>query len=179
MLPRALIVSFEPARETFERLSNTLRDKPGFLLFNCALGEDDATLPMHCYSDTMTSSLLPMAELHKQAFPVAGAEGSEIVKVQRLDDALAGHSLEAEILVKIDVQGYEDKVIRGGEQLISRARAVVAEVSFQSLYEGQPLFDSIYSLMTERGLTYAGNLYQLFSPVDNSILQADALFIRR
>jgi hypothetical protein len=99
--------------------------------------------------------------------------------VRRLDEALDGITLEPEVLVKIDVQGYEDKVIAGGEQTLSRARAIVIEVSFQKLYEGQPLFDDIYRLLTARGFTFMGHLYQLLNPSDGSVLQADALFLKQ
>jgi hypothetical protein len=80
--------------------------------------------------------------------------------------------------VKIDVQGYEDRVIAGGDAVISRSKAMIVEVSFQELYEGQPLFDDIYQRLKQKGFAYMGNLYQLLNPADAAVLQADALFVR-
>jgi FkbM family methyltransferase len=178
LLPEADVISFEPLPESFRQLERAMRDVPGFRAFNCALGEAEAVLEMHHNDYSQSSSLLPMADLHREAFPETAHDTEETVRVRRLDDALAGIALEPELLIKIDVQGYEDKLIAGGGLTISRARVIIIEVSFQELYEGQPLFDDIYHLLTGRGFTFMGHLYQLLNPSNGSILQADALFIR-
>ena len=179
LLPDASVISFEPLKETFRQLENALRGMQNCQAFNCALGETNETIEMHRNDYTQSSSLLPMAELHKESFPETAHATIEKVEVKRLDDALSGTTLKPEILVKIDVQGYEDKVINGGARVIADAKAIIVEVSFQKLYEGQPLFDDVYRSLKEKGFTYMGNLYQLISPVNGSVLQADALFIKQ
>jgi hypothetical protein len=47
---------------------------------------------------------------------------------------------QEEILIKIDMQGYEGKVLLGGVDLIARARLLIIEVSFKTLYEREVLF---------------------------------------
>jgi len=42
---------------------------------------------------------------------------------------------QEEILIKIDMQGYEEKVLLGGVDLIARTRLLIIEVSFKTLYE--------------------------------------------
>jgi FkbM family methyltransferase len=179
LLPDAAVISFEPLPASFRQLESSMRDVAGFRAFNYALGESEAVLEMHHNDYSQSSSLLPMADLHREAFPETARETIETVEVRRLDDVLAGIALEPGVLVKIDVQGYEDKVIAGGEQTISRAKALIIEVSFQKLYEGQPLFHDIYQSLTDRGFTFMGHLYQLLNPTDGSILQADALFVKQ
>jgi FkbM family methyltransferase len=178
LLPRVAVLSFEPLPDSFRRLEELMRGTEGFRAFNCALGEEEAELAMHHNEYAQSSSLLQMADLHREAFPETAREKTETVRVRRLDDVLAEVALEPELLVKIDVQGYEDKVIAGGERTLARARAVIIEVSFRELYEGQPLFDDIYRMLTSRGFTFMGHLYQLLNPSDGCVLQADALFIR-
>lgn len=178
-LPGAQIISFEPLGEPFRELAASMRGDANFQAFNFALGEREGRVEMHKNEWTQSSSLLPMAELHKQAFTYTRNETTEEIEIRRLDDAVRDIRLRPEILVKLDTQGYEDKVILGGEEVISKARLVVAETSFQTLYEGQPLFDDIYHLLRARGFSYAGNSYQLLSPVDGTIMQADAVFVRR
>jgi hypothetical protein len=56
---------------------------------------------------------------------------------------------------------------------------MLIEVSFHELYEGQLLFDGIYSLVTGLGFTYHGALDQLLDRESSRILSADALFLRR
>lgn len=178
-LPSAQIISFEPLAETFQELTASMKRDANFKAFNVALGETDGRMEMHKNEWTQSSSLLPMAELHKQVFTNTRNETPEEIEIRRLDDLMRGMTLRPEILVKMDTQGYEDKVILGGEEVISKARLIVVETSFQTLYEGQPLFDDIYQLLKARGFSYAGNSSQLLSPIDGTIMQVDAVFIRR
>jgi FkbM family methyltransferase len=53
--------------------------------------------------------------------------------------------------IKIDVQGYELEVLRGGEQALGACLFVEAEVAFHPIYEGQPLFPEIEQHLTSRG----------------------------
>ena len=117
-----------------------------------------------------------MTELHKQSFTFAIKEQTETIEVRRLSDVVRELHLRDPLLLKVDVQGFEDKVIAGGEDVVARAKIIIIEVSFQPLYEGGPLFDDIYRLLKERGFTYNGNFEQLCSPKDGRVLQADAIF---
>ena len=178
ILPDAAIYSFEPLKREFESLQQQMQNGAGFKAFNCAVGDRSETVEIHRSSYAQSSSLLPMAKLHKEAFPVSASHTAEIVEVKRLDDVLRDFELRAEILIKIDVQGYEDKVIAGAAETVGKARAIIIEVSFRELYEGQPLFERIFGLLSGKGFKYMGNLYQLLSPIDGAPLQADALFVK-
>jgi FkbM family methyltransferase len=174
VLPDAAVYSFEPLKDEFRLLAQN----PACTAFNCALGDRNGSIEIHRSAYSQSSSILPMATLHKEAFPDSANHTAETVEIKRLDDALIGFSLQPEILIKIDVQGYEDKVIAGGEQLIDKTKAIIVEVSFRELYEGQPLFDRVFELLSRKHFQYMGNLYQLLNPLDGAPLQADALFVR-
>jgi len=178
VLPNAAIISFEPLRDEFQRLQQQMQNGPGFVAFNFAVGDSNETVEIHRSSYAQSSSLLPMAELHKQAFPTSAGQTTETVEVKRLDDVLNAFDLKREVLMKIDVQGYEDKVIAGAPETVEKTKAIIIEVSFRELYEGQPLFERVFELLNAKGFRYMGNLYQLLNPVDGAPLQADALFVR-
>jgi FkbM family methyltransferase len=178
ILPEAAIFSFEPLQAEFQSLQRQMQNGPGFMAFNCAVGDRNETVEIHRSSYAQSSSLRRMTQLHKDAFPVSAGHTGEMVEVKRLDDVLRDFELEREILIKIDVQGYEDKVIAGAAETIAKAKAIIVEVSFRELYEGQPLFETIFELLSAKGFRYFGNLYQLLNPVDGAPLQADALFVR-
>ena len=59
---------------------------------------------------------------------------------RRLDDMSEIAALD---MLKIDVQGTEVSVFKGGREHLLRAVAVHTEVCFLSLYKGQPLFGEI------------------------------------
>jgi len=62
------------------------------------------------------------------------------VTTRRLDDL---PEIAAIDMLKIDVQGAELSVFKGGRERLSRAVVVHTEVCFLSLYKGQPLFGEI------------------------------------
>src|SRR2546423_3926822 len=178
MMPGVNVLSFEPQQVEFAELAGKLRKLPNAQAFKFALGERNARLDLHRSAFSQSSSLRTMTELHKEAFPESAGESLEQVEMRRLDDVLSDVAIAPEILLKIDAQGYEDNVLAGAPRTLARTKAAIIEVSFRELYEGQPLFDSIYRTMYDLGFSYMGNLYQLVHPTDRSVLQADALFVR-
>jgi FkbM family methyltransferase len=178
VLPEAYIYSFEPLSDCFVELQRVMGGIRTFRAFNTALDDRDGDAEFYRSSWSPSSSLLPMQELHKQNFPFTAGESRETVKVRRLDDCAKELTIEKEVLVKLDVQGAEDKVIRGGRNLLQRAKVLIVETSMDSLYEEQPLFADIFKLLEGLGFRYKGALSQAFSLLDGSVLYADSIFIR-
>ena len=71
------------------------------------------------------------------------------VTTRRLDDLPEVAALD---MLKIDVQGAEVSVFKGGRERLSCAVAVHTEVCFLSLYKGQPLFGEIDLELRSLGL---------------------------
>jgi FkbM family methyltransferase len=179
ILPRATIHSFEPLPECHELMTRRMADDPLFHAYNVAVGDEDRTVEFMRNDFSQSSSVLPMADLHKQAFAWSSRASRVNVQMNRLDTLLGpALPLAARVLVKIDVQGFEDRVLAGGERVISSAHIVMVETSLQPLYEGQASFDQVYSMLKSYGFSYGGNMDQLSDPRDGRILQADALFFR-
>jgi FkbM family methyltransferase len=174
--PDAFIYSFEPLRACFEALRDGRRDDPRFRAFHMALGDEPGEVTMHRNDYSQSSSLLPMAELHKTAFPETRHSTPERVEVRRLDDVAAELTFARPLLLKIDVQGFEAKVIVGATATLRVADVIIVETGVEALYEGQALFDDVYRMLYERGFRYRGNHNQLLSPDDGRVLQADAFF---
>jgi len=126
---------------------------------------------------TQSSSFLPQLGSFKEAFPEAAKATSVPVKIRTLDGMKDEIAIQDSLLVKIDTQGFEDKVISGGRVTIRRARVAIIEVSFVPLYDGQPLFSDIYETMKSLGHTFAGVLDVMRDPRTSMVLQADAVFI--
>ena len=80
-----------------------------------------------------------MSELHKNEFPFTAGHTSTQAEIRALDAVSDELHVLPEVLVKIDVQGYEDKVIAGGRGLIARAAVVIVEVNLELLFEGSQL----------------------------------------
>jgi FkbM family methyltransferase len=178
ILPEAAIYSFEPLRDCYDLLVEKMSHVPKFRAFDFALGSEASEVEMHRSEFTPSSSILRMGELHKRAFPFTSKEALEKIAVKRLDDVMGEFDLADNVMIKIDVQGFEDRVIAGGLKTIQIAKLLIVETSFESLYDDQPLFDTIYETLKRMGLAYHGNFSQLLNPIDGSILQADGIFIK-
>lgn len=76
------------------------------------------------------------------------------------------------------VTGFADKVIMGGQELISKASVLILETSFQPLYQGQPFFDDIYKLLRARGFVYEGCENIGRDPENGRILFCDSVFCK-
>jgi FkbM family methyltransferase len=179
VIPEARIYSFEPLRECYEELVKKFKKNAKCNAFHFALGNETGEIEIYKNEYSASSSLLKMADLHKESFPFTKNTIIEKVRVFRLNDVADQMNLEPPILIKMDVQGYEDKVIEGGEAVLRQADIVITELSVEKLYENQPLFDDIYKMMLNLGFQYQGNYEQLNHPEDGRILQMDGIFIKR
>lgn len=177
LLPDCDILSFEPLSDCYAALQQAMRHAKRFRAFQAALGETEGDIDMHRSEFSPSSSVLPMGPLHAQLFPFTAKTWVERVPVRTLDAVVADLNLRDNVLIKIDVQGYEDRVIRGGLHTVRRAKALVVEVSFRPLYESQVLFDELYEMLKELGFRYVGSMEQLQSPLDGSAIQCDAVFV--
>ncbi len=176
--PQARIYSFEPLQDCYEQLRARMAGCASFTAFNTALGDQKGQLAFERNAFSASSSFLKMAALHKSNYPQTRTSETITVRMERLDDLAADLDLKSPLFVKIDVQGYEDRVLRGGEQTVRRAQVILLETSFQPLYEGQALFDGVYEWLVKRGFRYVGAVDQARSPLDGSVLQADSLFVQ-
>jgi len=177
LFPEAIIYSFEPIPEVYAQLSKRFEFDTKFKAFNLGLGNQTGTIDFFQNEFSDSSSALPMKSLHKENFPNTAKEKQIQIQVECLDEVMKSISLSNSLLVKIDVQGFEEMVILGGEKTIKSASVVIVEVSFYELYEDQVYFNTIYEQMQKLGFSYRGNYGQLLSPIDGRVLQADAIFI--
>lgn len=177
LFPNANIISFEPIPAVYEKLVENFKTDTHFKAINVGLGEKQEKMKLWLNEYSPSSSILKM-DHHTEHFDFAVNQNEIEIQLEQLDSFAQKIDLSKPYLVKLDVQGYEDRVIRGGTNIISGAQMIISEVSFTSLYEGQVLFDQVYSTLKELGFKYAGNYEQLYSPINNEILQADAIYIK-
>jgi FkbM family methyltransferase len=179
LFPEANVYAFEPHPESIQQLNRLSRETPEtakrITVFNLALGEVTETKDLLCLPRATASSLLEVTELSGKLFP--GTSGSKPIKVQvkRLDEVVIG--LKSKVLIKMDAQGFEDRIVLGGMGVFSKADYVVTEVCLLPLYEGQASFHVLTSILDTLGFSYAGNVDQV--RLKNSrIAYVDALFVR-
>jgi hypothetical protein len=81
-------------------------------------------------------------------------------------------------LVKIDVQGFEGRVLAGGEETLRQAKRMVVEVSLHPLYDGQSLMPEILHLLSNWGFVLE-DLHETFRQWPGRLWQVDLWLVRR
>jgi len=176
--PLAQVHSFEPLPDVYAKLVSKFHNAPLVTAHNIGLSDQPTTQRMHQSAFSPSSSLLPMAELHRSEWPQSVSHIDVDVRLERLDEWARSTIPDAlsPLLIKIDVQGFELAVINGGVETMQCAAIVVLEVSFYELYEDQPLFGQIHDRLVQLGFIYRGNVEQFCSRDHHRVLYADAIF---
>lgn len=132
---RGRIISFEPLSAAYASLRDTASADPSWECHRIALGDAGATSQLGVASNLASSSLLPMLDAHRRAAPDIAIIESETVEVRTLDSFAI--PVTGPTLLKLDVQGYEDRVLRGASSLLSAITLIECEVSVEPLYQSQ------------------------------------------
>jgi FkbM family methyltransferase len=174
------ILSFEPLSSAHTALQRaTEKDPHWFVASRMALGETDGEIQINIAGNSASSSILPMADLHRAAAPVSAYVGSEEVPLHRLDTidhpaiARAGA-----MLLKIDTQGYEMPVLRGAIALLPKVKGIQLELSTAVLYEGQTTYMDVIQWLQSHGYALWNLLPGFTDPESGRMLQFDGIFFR-
>ena len=178
LFPNADIIAFEPLPDCYIQMNKLMNGYPKFSSLNIGLGTESVELNIKKSSHNPSSSFLPMTNTHKEAFPFTAGFEEVKVKVERLDDVVKSMKIGKNLMIKVDVQGFEENVIRGGLETFSKAKFLLLELSYQELYQNQPLFDNIYKLIAPLGFAFYGTLGNMSHPLDGSPLDSDCIFIK-
>lgn len=143
-----------------------------------AIGDTVGEADFFVNRDSQVSSLLKLGSDREKAFPKSTVERTRRVPVTTLDMAFACEKLAPPILLKIDVQGFEDRVIAGAGQLLASTEWVLMELSFADLYQGEQDFGSLTGLLAQSGFVFQRPLNFHVSPKVGDIIEMDALFVR-
>lgn len=174
--PSVPVHAYEPQSAQAGTFRAVLGGDSGVVLHQIALGDRAGEADLNLSGRTDSSSFLPVTEKLVSTFANTGHRGTERVRVERLDDRRADWSSARAALLKIDVQGYELEVLKGGSAALAHCRFVYAECSHVPLYEGQALFDEVEGFLREHGFGVDGRFNE--DVVGGELLQADYLFTR-
>lgn len=177
---RGRLVSFEPLSIAHAQLLRVSQgDARWEIAPPLAIGEHEGEIDINIAGNSFSSSALEMLDSHGKAAPGSAYVGSERVRLSRLD-TLAPDYLQPDTVpfIKIDTQGYEDKVLNGATDLLGRVSGLQLELSFVPLYDGQTLFDALVERLRAQGFSIWAIWPGLCDPRSGRMLQVDAIFFR-
>lgn len=177
---RGRIVSFEPLSQPREKLLRLSQNDPLWEVApRAALGSEEGEIEIHVAGNSVSSSALNMLDAHANAAPGSSYIGIERVPLKRLDTFASEYLRNDSVtFIKIDTQGYEDRVLEGASELLKQATGVQLELSLVELYAGQKMYDELIRTVESHGFALWG-LASGFADLRNGrTLQIDATFFR-
>lgn len=183
LFPESQIYCFEPLPGPFKELQQWAKEQRSqkIEVFNIALGDSEGTPEIFTHiQHTPSSSFLRTTKACETLYPFTKKKITIPVSLTTLDNWVKSlpSPLIPEILIKLDVQGYEERVIRGGQKAFIVAKACIVEVCLDNLYEDQSNFKDISLLLNDLGYHYAGNLNQSYAD-SGHVTFIDAVFVRK
>jgi FkbM family methyltransferase len=175
--PGAALICFEPLPGPRAQLRRAVGRLDTLKVSDVALGAASQEAEFHVSAADDSSSLLPIGQRQREAFPGTDERATISVRVRRLDEVLRPEELVAPVLVKIDVQGGELGVLQGAQGLLRSIDAVLVEVSFVELYAGQALADEVWGHLHSHGFSCRG-VWSITHGAKRECLQGDLLFAR-
>jgi FkbM family methyltransferase len=174
------IVSFEPSTSAHSTLSKRAQRAANWIIApRMALGDRDGEITLNLAGNSVSSSVLPMLPSHVRAETKSRYVGSEVVDLRTLDSVSTEFATDTErIFLKLDVQGFEYKVLQGAEQLLDRVAGIQIELSLVPLYDGEHLFHPMLHDLEERGYEMWSLIPGFVDPGTGRLLQVDAIFFR-
>jgi FkbM family methyltransferase len=110
------IYCFEPSRKTFGMLSANLAEHPNARLLNHGLGAKESAATL--YYDAVGSGIASVYNRKLDHFGISFAD-SETVRLKTLDGFCAEEKIDRVNFLKLDVEGHELDVLKGGAGLLS------------------------------------------------------------
>jgi len=175
------IVSIEPLSSAFSILQKKTLHRHNWEALQMALGDFDGESTINVSRNSASSSILPIKEEHLAAAPESRYISTEIIKVSKLD-SIFNQFIDAgreKVFLKIDTQGFEKNVITGAELSLQHIDGVQLEMSLVELYEGEPTFLQMISLMESYGFMLFSLEPGYSNPFSKQMLQVDGIFLKR
>jgi FkbM family methyltransferase len=170
------IVSYEPVKETFVSLSQTIKQHQPWKALQLGLGaaESEGTINISGNAG-LSSSILEMGSLHLESFPDSVTVAKQNISISTIDKQLAVLGLQPHgIMLKLDVQGFESEVLKGASQSLSKIPLCYLEVSITPLYDGEVLLLPILIELSKYGHEVV-DVFRGIKARDGSLLQLDIL----
>jgi FkbM family methyltransferase len=176
---RGKIVSFEPVKSAYSELERSARDDEKWQVFNYGLGDVEQRCEINVAGNSQSSSILDMLPLHLDSAPQSRYMGKEVIEVRTLDSVFDSLGLESNhIYMKVDTQGYEQRVLQGAQGVLPRIGTIQVEMSLAPLYAGELPFNELCPLLIGQGYTLVAIENGFADPDSGRLLQADGIFHR-
>jgi len=173
------IISFEPLSSAFSSLKEVSEKHNNWQAHNYALGSENTETVIHISENSFSSSILNMLPRHLKSAPASKFINTEKIQIRMLDsifDTL--YTASDKILLKIDTQGFEKKVLEGAGNSLHKITGIQLEMSIVPLYEGELILEEMITYLKNSGFTLYSLENGFYDQKNGQLLQVDGLFFR-
>ena len=188
--PKSKIIGFEIEEKVCDEMN--LKAPKGVEYYPHALGEKNERKKLYNTEHPMCTSLYKPNEKLIRLYnnlQYAYLKNEAATDTITLDTFVNKYNIDDIDFIKIDVQGAELDIFKGGKNVLKNVIKIVCEVEFVPMYESQPLFGDVcsflkqYDLMFNKFKGFGGRTLKPLVAKEgpNAISQcmwADAIFIR-
>lgn len=179
---QAVILAFEPAPDSFNLLSRSVRQVRRIKPIQSALADKSGLATLNVNAFQPTNSILP-SDTNADAEAMFAGRGKTLSSVTvptvSLDQYVQQYPDFQCTLLKLDLQGYELRALHGAREVLRNSvLAVISEVRFKPLYVGDTLFSDIDHYL-------AGYEFQMMHlqevthhPSNHTTFEASALWLK-
>jgi len=174
------IISFEPLPNAYVQLvKNSRNDSLWKIHPRIALGSNNGFKKIFESKNSYSSSILEVLDKHIESDKGAKIIDEHKVKIKKLDSIFINYFKKKDkILVKIDSQGYEDKILEGFNNNINKCFAIQIELSLVRLYKNQKTYGYFLNFFKKKNFFLWSIIPSFINRKNGQHLQFDAIFIR-
>ncbi|MCE3278384.1 MAG: hypothetical protein K0S44_575 [Bacteroidetes bacterium] len=175
------IVSFEPLSSAHSVIDSLSKNHSNWTIAQrCAIGSEKQEIEINISANSVSSTLLNMLDTHIEGAPESKIIGKERVQVFPLDEIAPSLMKNSQnVFLKIDVQGFEQEVLKGAKNMLDKAKGVEMEISLVPLYKDQKwLLAEILEFMTSKGFTLVSIVPAFTDHKTGKVLQCNGIFFR-
>lgn len=174
------IVSAEPHAATFNTLLQEAANDRHWTALNLAISDCAGDRELHVPQLTAGSSFHQMTPQTTGWIPEFAYVDYERVSVTTLDDLFPRYAAEDNnVLLKIDTQGHESQVLRGGTSSIPSIELIEVELTLQAMYKGQEDWLTVSAQLADAGFELISVEPVFVDPETAYMVQIDGIFRRR
>ena len=184
------IHAFEPLNDQFDKLESQYNSYKNIILNNFALGDKEEMKKFYKAKKSSTSSFnkfnlnsewIKLRSKQNNTSIENFAEKIDDVKISTLDNYCINNKINTIDLLKIDTQGYEDKVLEGAKDMIqnNKINIIICEIMFDDSYEKYFNFSDIEKYLINNDFRMVG-----IDLINNSLFSgvvffADVMYINK
>ncbi len=165
----AKLVLIDPQKLELDNLEDWQKNKYDIEFIHVALGEKNEFRDFYKSDISARSSFLKRKDLRKKREIFT----SESVEVITLDSLVQRKNYQAGYGLKLDVEGYELKILQGAVETLKTVEFIILEASIKERFEGGAKFSQLVHFLSAHNF----ELYDILTPLIKPPTVIDCLFV--